>query len=323
MHEGLLRFATAAMGTRFELVLAGRDGQERMRPVGEAAIEEIESWHRRLNRFAPDSLISRINRSAALRAVPLDRRTFELIAAALEVCRASGGAFDITVAPLMAAFGLPGSGTAPGRAESPDGEGPDWRSGADAVLLDAQDRSIRFLRPDIALDLGGIAKGHAIDCAAALLREHGVSSAFLHGGTSSVLGIGAAPGHAGWRVAIGGNGGGGDGGGGDASVVELRDNALAVARVAGRRLEGPGGEACGHVMDPRTGEPVRARLLAAVVAPSARLADAWATALLVLGKRPAALPEDWKAVVLPDSSCAAAAEMVPEHGTRNGSHGSA
>lgn len=321
MQEGLLRFATVAMGTRFELVLAGPDGQERMRPVGEAAIEEIQLWHRRLNRFAPDSLISRINRTASLRPVPLDARTFELIAAALAVHGKSGGVFDITVSPLMATFGLPGSGSARGGTERPNGDASDWCSGADAVLLDAQDRSIRFLRPDIALDLGGIAKGHAIDCAAALLREHGVSSAFLHGGTSSVLGMGSAPGLAGWRVAIGGDGD--CGGGGDVPVMELRDNALAVARVAGRRLEGPDGEECGHVMDPRTGEPVRTRLLAAVVAPSARLADAWATALLVLGERPAAMPEDWTAVVLPDKRGTAAAEMVPEHGTRNGSHGSA
>jgi thiamine biosynthesis lipoprotein len=105
-----------------------------------------------------------------------------------------------------------------------------------------------------------------------VLREAGVASAFLHGGTSSVVAIGAPPGEAGWRVAIR------DPRGGPAvATVALCDEALGVSAPHGRIA------ACGagHVLDPRSGQPVARGSLAAVVHDTATLADAWSTALLV------------------------------------------
>ena len=75
MTDPPLRLAVGAMGTRFELVLLAGRGD--LRAAGEAAIDEIETWHRRLSRFAPDSLVSHINREAARAPVRLDRDPFE------------------------------------------------------------------------------------------------------------------------------------------------------------------------------------------------------------------------------------------------------
>lgn len=265
-----LRFATAAMGTRFELVIIAAAGDAQA--SGEAAIAEIEDWHRRLNRFAADSLIAHINRTAGREPVRLDRETFELFRDGLDVWRASGGAFDMTVAPALASSGL-----------APSAE-PGQFVGSEGVTLDAERWTIAFSRPGLSLDLGGIAKGHALDKAGALLRSHGVTAALLHGGTSSVLAIGAPPGTGGWAVAVGPSDG--------ARVVHLRDEALSVSDSQGQTASGT----AAHIVDPLTGDAVRGRGIVAVRGPSARLADAWSTALVVLGHVPKGFPAGYDVV---------------------------
>jgi thiamine biosynthesis lipoprotein len=242
-----VRLATAAMGTRFELVLGGEDA-DALRPAGEAALEEIEIWHRRLNRFAPDSLVSHICRSAHERPVRLDGELLALFADALRVWGKSDGAYDPARPPAT----------------------------MQDVILDAQAGLLSLARPGIQLDLGGIAKGHALDAAAAVLRARGVTTAFLHGGTSSAIGLGAPPGESGWRVALAGGG-----------AVTLRDRALSVSATWDGNPH--------PTLDPRTGAPVPVGRRAVVTGPSARLADAWSTALVVLGRVPDALPPGYEA----------------------------
>jgi thiamine biosynthesis lipoprotein len=189
--------------------------------------------------------------------VRVDGDTFALLERCLELTRASGGAFDVTVGGLMDALGFHAS------------DAPAAACGADALLLDPERASVRFARPGLSLDLGGVAKGHALDLAASVLREHGVERALLHGGTSTAIALGAPPGADAWRVAIGR--------GPDAPIALLRDAALSVSATGGRRNDA----GAPHVLDPRTGLPVDERVsTAAVIAPSARDADAWSTALL-------------------------------------------
>lgn len=234
------------MGTRFELVLP--DG-EPARAVGEAALDEIEACHARLSRFDEASLLNHILQVGHERPVPLDADSYALFEDALTVWRDSGGAFDPT-APL---------------------------GGMDALVLDAPARLVRLTRPVPRLDLGAIAKGHALDLAARLLRDHGIRNAFLHGGTSSAVGIGAPPGGPGWRVGLSGGG-----------EVLLEDQAMSVSAVW---------EGNPHpTLDPRTGQPVPGPRRAVVVGPGARLADAWSTAVLVLGGRPGMMPGAYQIV---------------------------
>jgi len=270
-----LRLAVAAMGTRFELALAAGRGD--LLAAGEAALEEIERLHGRFSRFAPDSLLSHINRTAWRSPVRLDRETFELFTDALDVRVRSEGAFDITVAPAMAGAGFADSAVRAG----------DGRLDAGGVRLDAAAWTIACAGPHVALDLGGIAKGHALDCAARTLRAAGVTSALLHGGTSTSVAIGAPDGAAGWGIAIGDAPG--------APVVMLRDAALSVSDAGSQRTATDDG----HIMDPRTGAAVRRSGRASVTGPSARLADAWSTALAVLGRLPDGFPQGFSARLLP------------------------
>lgn len=235
------------MGTRFELVAAG-DERELM-PVLEEAVREIEVLHAQLSRFAADSLLCHIQRTAHDRPVRLDRSTFELFAAAQQVYMASGGAFDVTL-------------------------------GSGSFHLNPRDCSIVLEKPGTTLDLGAIAKGHAIDRAAAILRAAGVTSALLHGGTSSVLAIGTPPDADAWRVGLAR--------GHRLPWVELRAAALSVSRPFSHTVDG-----AAHIRDPRSAAPVQERRFALVIGPSATLADAWSTALAVIGERPRTLGDEW------------------------------
>jgi len=265
------------MGTRFELVLAGGD-PVRLRAAGEEALREVEDADQRLSLFRRDSLLAHVNRTAAAAPVRLDPDTFELLATVDRVARASNGAFDPTVAPLLRALGLHGeASTAPRVTEAVACGLVGWR---EAVTLDPTARTVRFARPGVTLDLGGIAKGHGLDLAAASLRESGVERALLHGGTSTVVAVGAPPDLDAWQVKVGG--------GASAPLASLRDTCLSVSAPAGR-VARRGDREVHHVLDPRTGTSAAGACLAAVIGSSAQTADAWSTALLVA---PTLTPED-------------------------------
>jgi len=239
------------MGTRFEVVLPAED-PEALRPAGEAALAEIEAWHQRLTRFAPDSQLGHLHRAAADAPVTVDRELLGLLQDCVAVWAASGGAFD-----------------------------PSLGTGMDAVRLDPDAATVRFSRPGVTLDLGAIGKGHVLDTAARVLREAGVSSALVHGGTSSVIAIGTPPDQPSWKIALAGSGD-------PPRILALQDSALGASSNQGRR----------HVVDPRTGQEVAGPRLAVVTGPSARLCDAWSTAALVLGVGPPALPPGYEVVIV-------------------------
>jgi len=259
-----LVLASQAMGTRFELVLPGRD-ERAERAAGETALETVAEWDARLSLFRRDSLLSLVNREARARAVKVDPQTFALLELCARVWRDSGGAFDAALGGLMARHGFRGE---PAGAQSV--------AGFEAVELDPVACTVRFREVGVQLDLGGVAKGFALDAAAEVLREAGMAQALLHGGTSTVVALGAPPLMRGWKVAVERGAG--------APAAELCDAALSVSAQHGRRnVRGEG-----HVLDPRSGDPVAGDDLACVVAPSGTLADAWSTALLVLGELPPA-----------------------------------
>ncbi|MGB9619952.1 MAG: FAD:protein FMN transferase, partial [Armatimonadota bacterium] len=149
--------------------------------------------------------------------------------------------------------------------------------GARHVLLREQSFAVEFRAPGVEIDLGGIGKGFAIDRAVECLREAGVTRALVHGGTSTVRGLGT------WEVAVGGPEPASRGGVDRICRVLLSDSALSVSAVYGRSFRRDG-QRYGHVIDPRIGEPVSHTLLAAVWGPSGADCDALSTALLVLGE---------------------------------------
>ena len=270
---GTVRLARMAMACRFELVLQGED-EPWLRAAGEEALREIERLETRLSRFLPASDVSRINAHASQKAVPVEPWLFDLLKHSLYLHRCTDGAFDLTVGPLMQAWGFYGDGG--GVPDADELAEARLRTGMHLVELDEAHRTVRFAHEGVALDFGAIGKGYAVDEAMHLLREAGVERAFLHGGASTMYGIGQPLDADAWNVAVV------DPRSPDEpiAVVAIRDEALSVSAVSGKFFEVEG-TCYGHVLDPRLGKPVRGALLAATVSSSAATADAVSTALLV------------------------------------------
>jgi len=280
--------ACQAMATRFEVVLHG-DDPAALRAAGEEALSEVERLDALLSLYRPESEISEVNRSAASQAVRVSPMVFALLQQAKQLYAESEGAFDLTIAPLVECWGFRhGTGALPDPGALREARS---RVGFHLVHLDGQASTVRFARAGVRLDLGAIGKGFAVERAAGILREAGVTSAFLHGGTSTIYALGRPPDADAWRVAvhsdpkneIGSVSERTPAGGASAALMALKDEALSVSAVWGKAFEA-GGRRFGHVLDPRTGEPVQGAVLAAVVLPSATETDALSTALLVLGK---------------------------------------
>jgi FAD:protein FMN transferase len=288
----LVTVARAAMATRFEIVLHGRN-ESLLRAAAEAALDEIDRVEEQLSFYRAASHISELNARAAAGPVRVDPTVFGFLEQAKHLQRLTRGAFDLTIGPLMRCWGFThGSGQRPSPAALKAARDV---TGMDLVELNPAEFTVRFKRPGVLLDPGAIGKGYAIECAVEILAEAGIHNGLIHGGTSTVRALGSPPDADTWRIALprpyqnavlppGRT---------EAqaaqpaiqpplTVVSLRDTAMSVSAVWGKSFE-VDGRTFGHVLDPRLGEPIAGALMAAVITPSATEADALSTALLVLG----------------------------------------
>ncbi|NNF04679.1 MAG: FAD:protein FMN transferase [Rhodothermales bacterium] len=270
------RVAVHAMATRFECVLLGEQSA-RLRSIGEAALREITSLESRLSFYDGRSELSRINREAARTPVPLAPDVMDLLLLCRRIHRMTHGAFDPTVAGLMSAWGFTGTAhRVPGTEERRRAL---QAVGMDRVELDENRCTVRFETPGVSLDLGGVAKGYALDVARTVLEDHGIENALLHGGTSTVLALGTDEDGRTWNVGLA------DPWADQKDAwfrrTDVDNECLSVSAVSGKSFV-DGDVEYGHVIDPRSGEAVSGQLVAACVAPSAAEADALSTAMLVL-----------------------------------------
>lgn len=273
--------ARLAMRTRFEIVLADEDDPARLRAAGEEALDEIERVESLLSVFRDDAELFHVNAHAAHQPMTVDVRLMEFLRRAADLCAATAGAFDPAIGALLACWKQP-QPSADGSVKLPT---PEAISTAltkcgmrQRVMLDVERCSVRFSGLGVQLDPGAIGKGYALERATDLLRYSGISTALLHGGTSTVCAIGHPAAQPAWTVAIQ------DPVQADRHIAtaSLVDTSLSVSAVHGRSFTA-NGKRYGHVIDPRSGWPVQGNLLAAVIHPSAMTSDALSTALLVLG----------------------------------------
>jgi thiamine biosynthesis lipoprotein len=241
-----------------------------------AALDELDRLDRLLSHYRPASPLSQLNREAANGPVRVEPELLELLGACLRWSRESDGAFDVTVGPLMKAWGFfRAEGRVPGEEELARALAV---VGYRHLVLDREAGTVRFDRPGVELDLGGIGKGYAVDRAVDRLRRAGVTSALVNLGGSSVYGLGAPPGREAWEIGIEDPTEPGK----TALTVALRDRALSVSGGYARFFE-QDGVTYAHILDPRTGRPVPGLLSVAVLTASATDGDALDNVLFVLG----------------------------------------
>src|SRR5437016_1671445 len=150
MSEPTITIGRNAMATRFEIALWGST-ESRLRAAAEEALNEIDRLESQLSIFRSDSDVRELNVCAADRPVTVEPRLFALLQRARDLNRETYGAFDITIGPLMKAWGFVGaSGTMVDESEL---EAAREITGMDLVELDEENRTVRFLKPGVMIDL--------------------------------------------------------------------------------------------------------------------------------------------------------------------------
>ncbi len=264
------------MACEFSLVFPAAGAS--MVEAGCAALDEVERQEELLSVYLDDSELSRLNRSAAEGPVRVSCEVYSFLRFALGLSEITGGAFDPAAGALVKAWGFY---RGPKRVPPAEQHSAALAaSGFRNVRFDDQLQTIAYLRPGLEINPGAIGKGYAIDRAMRRIhRRSGTGAAFMQGGQSSVLALGAPPDDPrGWTVAIG------NPCRPDRAVahVFLRNRALGTSGAANQYFVHEG-RRFGHILDPRNGYPAHKLLSATAVARSAAEADALSTAFFVLG----------------------------------------
>ena len=290
-----------AMGTYVNVTLVTRDSAASAADAAAAhgAIRLVDSL---MSNWTSTSEVARINRVADSVTTGVQPLVGDVIARSLRIWRESDHTFDITVEPLVRAWGFIGG---PRRVPSDSEARAAWALvGAGDVKFDSAAGTIHFARRGMRIDLGGIAKGYAVDQAMRALRARGVTAALVDA-SGNMMSLGAPPASEHWRIGL----------------RDPRDRVPYFARVW---LDGDAistsanyeqfvakdGKRYGHILDPRTGQPASGLLAVTVVAADATTTDSWDTPLYVLGLEAAKA----KALAHPDIATVLVAPGAPAEG---------
>jgi FAD:protein FMN transferase len=268
---GRFEFRQRHMGVEARVVLYAPDEETAAR-AARSAFARIAVLDSLLSDYRVDSELNRLSAASGGPPVSVSGELFFVLSRAQELARLSGGAFDVTIGPLVRLWReARRSGVLP----SPEArEAAMARTGWRYLRLDSATRSARLLRPGMQLDLGGIAKGYAADEALAALRAEGVESALVELGGDIVAGA-PPPGAVAWNVSVYGS---------EPATPRTRLARAAISTSGDtEQFVEIAGERYSHVVDPASGLGLRSRVLVTVVAPDGMTSDALSTALGVLG----------------------------------------
>ena len=265
------------MGTSYRVTL--REVRPDDGAIGAVVRQALDRVDALMSTYRADSEVSRLNRHESSEPLSISAETHAVLAAAQEVSSATEGAFDVTVGPLVDAWGFgPSETSGPPSAEAV--RGLMERTGWQKLILDAQGPAVRKTVPQLQIDLSAIAKGYAVDLVAEALERLGYRDYLVEVG-GEVRAAGRRDDGSPWRIGVERP----DSTGRSVHrILHLSDTAVATSGNY-RNFREADGQRFGHVLDPRTGRPSANRVVSATVLdPSAMRADALATALLVLGE---------------------------------------
>jgi thiamine biosynthesis lipoprotein len=271
--QSRFQFDEPHMGTQFRIIVYAPD-KDAAAKAAKAAFARIAALNAILSDYDPDSELMRLCARAGGPPVHVSAELFFVLSQAQEVSRQSGGAFDVTVGPIVKLWRR-----ARKLKKLPDAEKlaqaralVGWKN----VRLDEKKRTVQLLKPGMQLDLGGIAKGYAADEALAVLKTHGISSALVAAGGDIAV-SGPPPKAAGWKIAIARLPGEKD-----AGRLILRDAAVSTSGDAEQFVE-IAGQRYSHIVDPRTGIGLVGRMSVTVVAKKGIESDSLTKVACVLG----------------------------------------
>ncbi|MEW6128013.1 MAG: FAD:protein FMN transferase [Acidobacteriota bacterium] len=262
------------MACQFEITLSNSE------PAGvslaQQALDKADHLEQQLTIFRDTSEVSLVNRYAASEPVQISSSLFRLLQLCLNLYQETQGAFDITSSPLSHCWGfIKRAGRIPLPEELEEAK---LRVGSDKLALDSRSRTIAFIHSGVCLNLGSIGKGYALDCMKEFMQAK-VRAALLNAGASSFYAIGDGAGLGGWEIGIR-----------HPKFLErrmawlrLNDVAMATSGSEEQFFEHEG-KRFGHIIDPRSGLPAESVASVTVVAKSAAIADALATAFYVGGR---------------------------------------
>jgi FAD:protein FMN transferase len=304
----LNRTVDGIMGTRI-FVEIWSDDDARGEASIDAVMDEMRHIDDSMSTYKDTSEVSRVNAQAAAQAVPISRELFELLTTALEYSRITEGAFDITYASVGFMYDFR-------RRERPSEE--QIKSALPAinyrhVILDAGAQTVHFSQPGVRIDLGGIAKGYAVDCGIEILRKQGYSHALVNaGGDSRVIGdrFGRP-----WIVGIRHP----DNPDQIITRIPLVDSAFSTSGDYERYFD-ENGVRYHHIIDPHTGHSASKVRSATVLAPTATRTDGLSKTAFVLGPEEAMkiyerLPDVDAVLVTPAGKVLYTKGLQPPEGT--------
>lgn len=259
----IFRFRYHAMATTFEVVIAqeGIDAAYAAQ-AADAVHREIARLEDELSRFKQSSDIWRLSQLAPGESTRVGLAAFDCLALSKAVHDETGGAFDITMAPLLRLWRhSDGSPRQPFAEELEEARGI---VGSRLFSLEESSLSVTVEASPMIFDLGGVGKGYALDQSVPVLGDWGIHHALLNAGDSTLLALGHAPNEEGWAVTLSG---------GEAAIT-LRNEAVSGS---GFQVQGA------HIIDPRSFQPAPPRPgRTFAIAPTAALSDALSTAFTVL-----------------------------------------
>ncbi len=267
-------YVTRTMGTYAQVVLVTADSASSS-PLARRAHAVFARVDSLMSNWTTTSEVARLNRVASSGSTPVHPEVARVIDASLRLWEESDGAFDITVEPLVRLWGFLG-----GQKRVPSDQEITailQCVGAGKVDFDRASRTVRFETPDLRIDLGGIAKGYAVDVAADSLKARGVDAALVDL-SGNMVAIGHPAGSDAWRIGIR-----------DPrdrlqhfARLRIRDEAISTSGQY-EQFVAADGKSYGHILDPHDGRPAEGLISVTVVASTALTCDAWDTPLFVLG----------------------------------------
>lgn len=263
------------MGTLFRIKLYAAN-REQAQDAFRAAFDRIAQLDATLSDYKPESELSQLSIKAVGHPEPVSASLFDVVSSAQDLARQTGGAFDITLGPVIRLWReARKTGTVPAKAALDQARS---HCGYELLTLNSAHRTIELKKPGMALDVGGIAKGYAADQALAVLKSRGIHSALV-AASGDLTFSDAPPGRSGWKIGL------------DSfdqasapftKILILKNAAVSTSGDTEQHLDAQG-KRYSHIINPKTDMGLTEPVTVSIVAPHGITADSIATAVDVLG----------------------------------------